>query len=316
MKTFSERLTDAIRRTGNPTVMGLDPMLSYLPDDLLRWFLEQTDDPQLAAGLAIFEFNRRLIDQVSDLIPAVKPQLAYYEQYGLPGIDALRRTIEYAREKGLLVIADGKRNDIGSTAEAYARAWLGETTWSGHLTKAVFAADALTVNAYLGSDGVTPFSQVCAEKGKGLFVLVRTSNPSAGELQDLRLEDGRTVYQAMADQVSRWGEALTGPDGYSAIGAVVGATWPRQAAELRGRMHRAWILVPGYGAQGGSADDTMPNFQPDGLGAIVNASRSLMCAWQRHDMPHEQFDLAARREAIAMRDALTRALAKRGGHTL
>lgn len=311
MKTFSERLTAAVRRTGNPTVMGLDPMLSYLPEDLVLWFQEQTDDPEHAAGLAIFEFNRRLIDQVCDLIPAVKPQLAYYEQYGLPGLDALRRTIKYAQAKGLLVIADGKRNDIGSTAGAYARAWLGETVWSDQLTKAAFAADALTVNAYLGSDGIVPFAQICSEKGKGLFVLVRTSNPSAGELQDLRLDDGRTVYQAMADQVSRWGEKLQGPDGYSPIGAVVGATWPRQAAELRGRMPNAWILVPGYGAQGGSAADTVPNFKPDGLGALVNASRSLMCAWQRHSMPKEQFDLAARREAIAMRDALAEALANR-----
>lgn len=304
MNNFADRLTRRITQTGNPTVLGLDPVLDYIPDSIQTSCQKQTDDATLAAGLAIFEFNRRLIDAVADIVPAVKPQVAYYEKYGSHGMEALRQTIQYARKAGMLVIADGKRNDIGSTAEAYAGAWLGEN--------ALFDADALTVNAYLGIDGVQPFIKACQDRGKGIFILVRTSNPSAGDLQDLILADGRTVYEAVADKVSSWGASLIGDSGYSSVGAVVGATWPQQAAKLRQQMPHAFILIPGYGAQGATADDAANSFGADGGGAIVNASRSLMLAWKKHKMDHEQFDQAARQEALLMKEDLCQALAQSG----
>jgi orotidine-5'-phosphate decarboxylase len=312
MSHFADRLAERIAQTGNPTVLGLDPLLSYIPADLLDWFREQCDDPALATGLALFDFNRRLIDNTADLIPAVKLQLACYEQYGVHGLDAFCRTIDYARQQGLLVIADGKRNDIGSTAAAYARAYLGQTDLLDGSGYAAFAADALTVNGYLGSDGIEPFLIQCRLNGKGIFILVRTSNPSAGDLQDLPLQDGRTVCMAMADLVNAWGAEQVGACGYSAVGAVVGATWPQQALELRRRMPHTFILVPGYGSQGATAADAAASFAADGTGALVNASRSLMCAWSRHGMSADQFDLAARREALRMKADLNQALEQRG----
>ena len=266
----------------------------------------------LIAGLAIYEFNKRLIDSVADIIPAIKPQVAYYEKYGSHGMNALRQTIHYARKAGMLVIADGKRNDIGSTAQAYAGAWLGENRMPDGSSAAQFDADALTINGYLGIDGVEPFMKVCQERGKGIFILVRTSNPSAGDLQDLVLSDGRTVYEAMAGKVAAWGDALTGESGYSSVGAVVGATWPLQASKLRKLMPKAFILVPGYGAQGATAQDAANSFGPDGRGAIVNASRSLMLAWKKHQMNHDDFAAATRREALIMKADLRQALEKSG----
>ena len=312
MKHFADRLQERINVLKNPTVMGLDPMIDYVPERIVSFYRDELEDPLLATGLALYEFNRRLIDQVHDLIPAVKPQLAYYEQYGIHGLEALRQTMRYAHDKGMLVILDGKRNDIGTTAAAYANAYLGETSWIDEKNRTAMEADALTVNAYLGYDGIAPFLEKAKAGGKGIYVLVRTSNPSAGDLQDLKLADGRTVYEAMADLVAGWGQELIGENGYSAVGAVVGATWPAQAENLRKQMPHTPILVPGYGAQGATADDTMPNFDSHGQGAIVNASRSLMCAWKKHEMDQDQFDLAARKEAISMRDALNEALAKSG----
>lgn len=312
MNNFADRLARRITQTGNPTVLGLDPVLDYIPTGILTSSQKQTDNLTQAAGLAIFEFNRRLIDAVADIVPAVKPQVAYYEKYGSHGMEALRQTIQYAQKAGMLVIADGKRNDIGSTAEAYAGAWLGETTLADGSAQAFFDADALTVNAYLGSDGVQPFIKECQERGKGIFILVRTSNSSAGDFQDLTLADGRTVYEAVAEKVSDWGASLIGDSGYSSIGAVVGATWPQQAARLRQQMPHAFILIPGYGAQGATADDAANSFGSDGGGAIVNASRSLMLAWKKHKIDHEQFDLAARQEALLMKEDLSQALVKSG----
>ena len=312
MSNFADRLSQRIRETGNPTVLGLDPVLDYVPAGIRDYFRKQCDDPALATGLALYEFNRRLIDSVAGLIPAVKPQLAYYEKYGVHGLEALRQTIQHARRNNLLVIADGKRNDIGSTAEAYAEAWLGETALIDGSLTAMDDADALTVNAYLGGDGVQPFIKLCQQRGKGIFILVRTSNPSAGDLQDLVLSDGRTVYEAMAGKVAEWGRELTGGCGYSAVGAVVGATWPLQAAKLRKLMPQAMILVPGYGAQGATAEDAANNFGPDGGGAIVNASRSLMLAWKKLQMDPEAFDQAARLEALRMKADLRQALEKSG----
>lgn len=312
MNNFADRLSQRIRETGNPTVLGLDPLLDYVPDSIRSHFKKQCDDPELAAGLALYEFNKRLIDSVAGTIPAVKPQIAYYEKYGPHGLAALRQTISYARKAGMLVIADGKRNDIGSTAEAYASAWLGETNLPDGTAAAMNDADALTVNGYLGFDGIKPFVEVCDARGRGIFILVRTSNPSAGDLQDLVLHDGRKVYEAMAEKVAEWGMGLVGESGYSSVGAVVGATWPLQASRLRKLMPHALILVPGYGAQGATADDAAHNFGSDGGGAIVNASRSLMLAWKKHKLDHEAFEQAARMEALCMKADLRQALEKSG----
>ncbi|MDD2533777.1 MAG: orotidine-5'-phosphate decarboxylase [Eubacteriales bacterium] len=317
MNHFADRLTEKIKSTQNPTVMGLDPMLDYIPESLLQRAKAQTKDSITAIGEALFLFNQALIDATFDLIPAVKPQVAYYEQYGVAGLSALQRTVSYAQEKGMLVIVDAKRNDIGSTAEAYARAILGQsvvgTDENGHpIFKSFMGGDCITLNGYLGLDGIKPFLNECSKNGQGCYILVRTSNPSAGDLQDLILEDGRTVYEAMACKVAEWGDTFIGQSGYSSVGAVVGATWPKQAESLRKIMPHALILVPGYGAQGATADDAVASFGSDGQGAIVNASRSLMLAWKKHQMPIEEFAKAARVEAIAMRDDLQAALLRAG----
>jgi orotidine-5'-phosphate decarboxylase len=305
---FSDKLAQAIRKNGNPTVMGLDPMLSYIPASLRAQVAKHAPDASAAVGESLFAFNAALIDATADIIPMIKPQLAYYEQYGIAGLQAFERTCRYAREKGMLVLADGKRNDIGSTAQAYANAYLGETDLDDGTAGAVFGVDALTVNAYLGEDGIKPFMTSCDAFGKGIFVLVKTSNPSSGQLQDLPLADGRTVYEMMADLVSAWGAPRVGACGYASVGAVVGATYPEQLAALRKRMPKTWILVPGYGAQGGKAEDVAKAFDADGLGAVVNASRSLMCAWQkdawRTTHGEADFAQATREEAIRMRDAI------------
>jgi orotidine-5'-phosphate decarboxylase len=313
MTNFADRLLARIASLDNPTVLGLDPMLDYIPEQLSSYFRENCSDPLQAAGLAILEYNRRLIDCVADLIPAVKPQLAYYEQYGTPGLEAFHQTCVYAQSKGMLVIADGKRNDIGTTAAAYARAYLGQTSLLDGISTAVNNVDALTINPYLGADGIEPFLEQCRKYGQGVFILVRTSNPSAGDFQDLMLTGGRTVYEAVADQVTLWGETLKGQSGFSSVGAVVGATCPEQAILLRRRMPHALILVPGYGAQGATAADCAHNFNAQGSGAIVNASRSLMLAYQKHQLPKESFADACRLEAIQMKQALNVAIAKRQG---
>ncbi|MDI9490517.1 MAG: orotidine-5'-phosphate decarboxylase [Clostridiaceae bacterium] len=311
MLSFSERLTEAIQRTKNPTVLGLDPKLEYIPKKLLQqWQIEFSDRDQFIEE-SLVRFNSSLIESVHDIIPAVKPQIAYYEMYGLPGLKALERTIGLAKENNMLVILDGKRNDIGSTASAYAAAWLGKTDLPER-QYAFWDADALTVNAYLGIDGIKPFIDAAQEHGKGLFVLVRTSNPSAADFQDLELTDGRRVYEVVAETITKWSKDYLGHDGYSPLGAVVGATWPEQAEKMRHVLEHSWILVPGYGAQGGTADDCAKQFKKDGTGAIVNASRSLICAYNKHsDLPAEEFAEATRREALRMRDDLNNALKER-----
>ncbi len=323
MMNFADALLGKIAQCNNPTVMGLDPKLDYLPESLLNRFKSQGGNKQAATEDAIFEYNRLLIDAVYDIIPAIKPQFAYYEMYGIFGIQALRKTIRYAQDKGMLVIADAKRNDIGTTATAYANAIIGETKIIDESTEAMFDCDCVTVNGYLGIDGIKPFIDVAKEKGKGLFILVRTSNPSAGDLQDLKLEDGRMVYEAMAENVEKWGQEVIGESGFSSVGAVVGATWPEQAVNARRIMPHALILVPGYGAQGGSGKDAVASFA-NGKGGIVNASRSLMCAWKKVDYdPMETTDMegpsgekllgfqkATRMEALRMRDDLNQALAE------
>ena len=310
---FSDKLANQIKLKNNPSVLGLDPKLEYIPESIKKKYFVENVSYQKAAADCIIEFNRRLIDALHEVIPAVKPQLAYYEMYGTEGIRAFYDTIRYAREKGLLVIADGKRNDIGTTAQAYASAYLGKTPINGSEQEA-FSVDALTVNAYLGIDGVKPFIEECEKNDRGIFILVKTSNPSSGQLQDLKLQDGRTIYEAMADLVNQWGSTTIGQCGYSSVGAVVGATYPKQLSELRKRMPKAWILVPGYGAQGGTAQDVAAAFDINGLGAVINASRSLMCAYKldvwKGKFTHEDFEKAARAEAERMRDDINGVIGK------
>lgn len=311
---FIDKLIESIRKCGNPTVAGLDPKLEYVPAIMREKAYKEYGIGFAGAAAAITCFNKKLIDALRDIVPAVKPQLAYYEMYGLEGIRAFHETCSYAKSKGLLVIADGKRNDIGTTAEAYSAAFLGRTKITDGEYSA-FDADALTVNPYLGVDGIKPFTDNCSKYAKGIFVLVKTSNKSSGQFQDLVLEGGRRVYEKVAGLVDEWGSEIIGESGYSSVGAVVGATWPEQAKALRQIMKKAYILVPGYGAQGGTARDVVNSFNSDGLGAIVNASRSIMCAWKSEKWSdkygEEAFDTAARAEAVRMRDEINEALEQR-----
>lgn len=298
-----DRMIEKIVETQNPTVAGLDPKLSYIPNYILDAAVEKYGKTLEAAAAALVEYNKGLIDALCDIVPAVKPQAAYYEMYGWQGVKALAETITYAREKGMFVITDGKRNDIGATMEAYATAHLGTTDVFGEEVDA-FGADALTVNGYLGTDGIKPLLKVCGEKDKGIFVLVKTSNPSSGELQDQKMESGMSVYETMGAFCETWGEAVMGKYGYSGVGAVVGATYPAQLGEMREKAPHTFFLVPGYGAQGGAADDVAPAFDKNGLGAIVNSSRGIMCAWQKEKCEEHDYAQAARREAIRMRDEI------------
>ena len=301
-----DRLISAIAQTKNPSVVGLDPTLAMIPPFILEPMLAEFEDPFEGAAEAFIEFNRRLIDALYDIIPAVKPQSAYYEAFGWQGVRALKATIRYAKEKGLFVIADCKRNDIGSTMGAYARAYLGETEIAGQKREA-FGADALTVNGYLGTDGIEPLMESCRERDKGIFVLAKTSNPSSGELQD-KLSDGQPIYRKMGGLCEKWGADSMGDYGYSAVGAVVGATYPEQLSELRRALPHTFFLVPGYGAQGGSAQSVAGAFDSRGLGAIVNSSRAILTAWQKENCDERDFACAARREALRMRDAIAAAI--------
>lgn len=298
-----DTLIEKIKEKGNPTVAGLDPKLAYLPEEMKKKAFDQYGETFEGAANAIFEFNKELIDALYDIVPAVKPQSAYYEMYGIEGIKCLKKTIDYAKEKGMYVILDAKRGDIGATSEAYATAYLGNTE-IGEKTETAFDADCLTVNPYLGSDGVLPFVKMCESRNKGIFALVKTSNKSSGELQDLKV-GGRYIYEVVADLVKEWGSTTIGMYGYSNVGAVVGATYPEQAEVLRKLMPHTYFLVPGYGAQGGGAKDVVPCFNNDGMGAIVNASRSIMCAYMKNGGSVGE---AARQEAIRMRDDITSAI--------
>ena len=298
-----DKLIEKIVEKQNPTVAGLDPKLSYIPDAIREKSYAKYGKTLEGAADALLQFNKGLIDALCDIVPAVKPQAAYYEMYGWQGVKALAETIAYAQEHGMFVITDGKRNDIGATMTAYAAAHLGQTQVGEELFTP-FGADALTVNGYLGTDGIAPLLEVCGKGDKGIFVLVKTSNPSSGELQDRKLEGGDTVYRAMGAMCEGWGEKLPGKYGYSGVGAVVGATYPAQLEELRAAMPHTFFLVPGYGAQGGAADDVAPGFDKNGLGAIVNSSRGIMCAWQKEGIDGKDYAAAARREAIRMRDEI------------
>ena len=305
------QLVKNIKEKDAPIVVGLDPKLDYLPEKLLAEAIDSRGETLDAAAEAIWQFNKGIIDATYDLIPAVKPQSAMYEQFGIPGMEAFKRTCDYARSKGLVIIGDVKRGDIGSTSEAYAVGHLGRVR-VGSKSFYPFTEDFVTVNPYLRSDGVKPFIKICKEENKGIFVLVKTSNPSSGEFQD-RLVDGKPIYELVAEKVAEWGQTHMG-DSYSYVGAVVGATYPEMGAALRKVMPRTYILVPGYGAQGGRGKDLAAFFNEDGLGAIVNSSRGIICAYKQ-DAYKEKFGPdtyadASRQAVIDMREDLKQAFVR------
>ena len=272
------QLVANIKKTGAPIVVGLDPMLNYIPEQVQKKAFAEYGETLEGAAEAIWQFNKEIVDKTYDLIPAVKPQIAMYEQFGLPGLAAFKKTVDYCKEKGLVVIGDIKRGDIGSTSAAYAVGHIGKVK-VGSKTYAPFDEDFVTVNPYLGSDGVNPFLDVCKEEKKGIFVLVKTSNPSSGEFQDQKI-DGCPLYELVGEKVAAWGSEVMG-DEYSYVGAVVGATYPEMGKVLRKVMPKAYILVPGYGAQGGKGKDLVHFFNEDGLGAIVNSSRGIIAAYKQ-----------------------------------
>ena len=309
MKNFADKLIEAIVNKKSVAVVGLDPRLGQIPAFLKEEAKKEFGDGFEAAGSAFFEFNKRIIDAVESQIPIIKPQMAFYEQYGKAGIEAFDKTVKYGQKKGLLVIADAKRNDIGSTAKAYAAALLGEVELAEG-KKPCFDADSLTVNAYLGTDGIKPFTEACKQFGKGIFILVKTSNPSSGDIQDKELKTGGTVFELMAEFVKKWGAETIGEKGYSSVGAVVGATYPEQAKSLRKIMPQSIFLVPGYGAQGGGAKDVLPCFNDDGLGAIVSSSRGITFAYEKEEFncKETEFEKASQKAVEKMNNDINSVL--------
>lgn len=307
------KLVKKIKETGAPIVVGLDPMMKFVPEHIQKKAFAEYGETLDGAAEAIWQYNKELVDNIYDIIPAVKPQIAMYEQFGIPGMIAFKKTVEYCKEKDLVVIGDVKRGDIGSTSEAYAVGHLGKVQ-VGSKSYYGFDEDFATVNPYLGSDGINPFIKVCKEENKGLFILVKTSNPSSGEFQDRILKDtDKPLYEMVGEQVAKWGEEHMGED-YSYIGAVVGATYPEMGKILRKVMPKSYILVPGYGAQGGKGADLVHFFNEDGLGAIVNSSRGIIAAYQQEKYASfgaEHFGEAARAAVEDMRADIAGALASR-----
>lgn len=307
------QLISKIKETNAPIVVGLDPMLKYVPEYIRQQAYAEYGETLEGAAEAIWQYNKGIVDAVYDLIPAVKPQVAMYEQFGIPGMIAFKRTVDYCKEKGLVVIGDIKRGDIGSTSEAYAVGHLGKVR-IGDKSYAGFDEDFVTVNPYLGSDGVKPFTSICAGEKKGIFVLVKTSNPSSGEFQD-RLIDGKPLYELVGEKVRDWGaECMPESGDYSYVGAVVGATYPEQGKLLRKVMPHTFILVPGYGAQGGKGSDLVHFFNEDGLGAIINSSRGIIAAYQQEKYAgygEKGYADAARAAVIDMREDIASALRNR-----
>ena len=295
-----KRLIERIAQLQNPSVVGLDSLLDYIPQHIKEEKFAQYGDTFDAAAQAILAYNKEIIDAICDIVPAVKPQAAYYEMYSWQGMWALCETVKYAQEKGMIVIMDGKRNDIGSTMQAYAKAHLGVSEVNGKELSA-FGSDMLTVNGYLGSDGIEPLLPICDEKDKGIFVLVKTSNPSSGELQDQKIGD-KSIYETMGAMCEQWGEKTQNSYGYSRVGAVVGATYPQQLSEMRQKMPHTFFLVPGYGAQGGGANDVAGAFDKNGLGAIVNSSRAILTAWKKAGTDGKDFAQQARKAALTMKE--------------
>lgn len=305
-----DALIEKIKETNNPTVIGLDTKYDMIPNCIKNKY----DDNLEGVSKSILEFNKRLIDATYDIIPAVKINIAFYEMYGLKGMEAFEETCKYAKEKGMVVMADIKRGDIGNTAKAYSNAFLGKTR-IGDKEEKIYDVDFVTLSPYMGTDSIKPFVEDCIKYNKGAFVIVKTSNPSSGELQDLTLESGEEVYTKVAKLVEEWGKELVGEYGYSSISAVVGATYPKQLQDLRKISPHTFFLIPGYGAQGGKAEDIALGFDKNGMGGIVNSSRGLMCAYQsdkwKDKFTEEEFDKATRAEAIRMRDELTEAVSKK-----
>ena len=302
------QLIEKIQKTKAPICVGLDPMLSYVPEHIQAAAFEQYGETLEGAAEAIWQFNKEIVDHTFDLIPAVKPQIAMYEQFGIEGLKVYKRTVDYCKEKGLVVIGDAKRGDIGSTSAAYATGHIGSVQ-VGSKTYSGFDTDFLTVNPYLGTDGVKPFVDVCNSHDRGLFVLVKTSNPSSGEFQD-RLIDGRPLYEWVAEKVVEWGNASMDGD-YSNVGAVVGATYPEMSRILRNLMPHTYFLVPGYGAQGGTAEDLKHCFNKDGLGAVVNSSRGIIAAYKQEKYKKfgtEHFAEASRQAVMDMVADINRVL--------
>jgi orotidine-5'-phosphate decarboxylase len=306
-----QKLIENIKKTNAPIVVGLDPMMGFIPEHITKAAFDAHGETLEGAAEAIWQFNKAIVDEVYDLIPAVKPQIAMYEQFGLPGVEAFKKTVDYCHEKGLVVIGDVKRGDIGSTSAAYATAHIGKVKVGSQLLTP-FGEDFATVNPYLGSDGIRPFLEVCEQEKKGIFILVKTSNPSSGEFQD-QLVDGRPLYEMVGEKVAQWADSCMG-DTYSYVGAVVGATYPEMGKILRRIMPKCFILVPGYGAQGGKAEDLVPYFNEDGLGAIVNSSRGIIAAWKQEKYAAfgpEQFAKASRQAVIDMKDDINGALGRK-----
>ena len=304
-----QKLIDKIQKTSAPIVVGLDPTMKFIPSAIKQKAFEEYGETLEGAAEAIWQFNKAIVDATFDMIPAVKPQIAMYEQFGIPGLIAFKKTVDYCKSKDLVVIGDVKRGDIGSTSAAYAVAHLGKVK-VGEKSIAPFDEDFATVNPYLGTDGIQPFLDVCKEEKKGLFILVKTSNPSSGEFQD-QLIGGRPLYQLVGEKVAEWGESCMGND-YSYIGAVVGATYPEVGKAMRRIIPKSFILVPGYGAQGGKGEDLCHFFNPDGLGAIVNSSRGIIAAYQSkgyEKFGEENFADASRQAVIDMREDIAGALA-------
>ena len=305
------KLVDKIKKQNAPVVVGLDPMMKFVPKHLQDAAFKEYGETLEGAAEAIWQFNKAIIDNIYDIVPAVKPQVAMYEQFGIPGMIAFKKTVDYCHEKDMVVIGDVKRGDIGSTSEAYAVAHLGKVK-VGNKEIAAFDGDFATVNPYLGSDGINPFLKVCKEEKKGIFILVKTSNPSSGEFQD-RLIDGRPLYEHVGEKVNEWAMQCMGDD-YSYVGAVVGATYPEMGKVLRKVMPKSFILVPGYGAQGGKAEDLVHFFNEDGLGAIVNSSRGIIAAYAKEEYAkfgEANFADASRQAAIDMINDINGALNKR-----
>ena len=305
------KLVEKIQKMDAPVVVGLDPTMKNIPDYIIKKAIEEYGETLEAAAEAVWEYNKGIVDAIYDIVPAVKPQIAMYEQFGLEGLKAFKKTVDYCKSKDMVVIGDVKRGDIGSTSESYAIAHLGRVT-VGSKRIAAFDEDFATVNPYLGTDGIKPFVDVCREEKKGIFVLVKTSNPSSGEFQD-RLIDGKPLYEIVGEKVNEWGSDCMGND-YSYVGAVVGATYPEQGKVLRKVMPKAFILVPGYGAQGGKGADLVHFFNEDGLGAIINSSRGIIAAYQQEkyaQFGEQNYADASRAAVLDMREDIAQALAAR-----
>lgn len=306
-----QKLIENIKKTNAPIVVGLDPMMNYIPEHITKKAFAEYGETLEGAAEAVWQYNKAIVDAIHDLIPAVKPQIAMYEQFGIPGMMAFKKTVDYCKEKGIVIIGDVKRGDIGSTSAAYATAHLGKVKVGSNLLTP-FGEDFATVNPYLGSDGIKPFIDVCKEEKKGLFILVKTSNPSSGEFQD-QLINGRPLYELVGEKVAEWADSYMGDD-YSYIGAVVGATYPEMGKVLRKVMPKSFILVPGYGAQGGKAADLVHYFNEDGLGAIVNSSRGIIAAYKQDKYASfgaENFADASRQAVVDMIEDINQALANK-----